>query len=342
MAKTVILADFNWIMIRSAFRFNEFKITENDTDIYTGSVYGCLEFAKTIIENYENVEIYFCLDGKPKRRLEILPTYKGKRHENEPKPEIAAAKSLAEEPVKILSAIPNIHFIKDPEREADDLMAMISFRELGKGRKPIIFSGDKDMLQLQQFGINIAKNIEEGKLLVLSENYTTAHKDLGVPPEELLYLRVLEGDRSDCIPGAAFKGCRDEIKRAFASAWFNSKDRHLENFDKIVEDCIPTINEVFSGDKARKNNIEKLKTIKNDCLRNLELMELDIYHPIYEAYKNYKETRDKSVLNEVKQDFQLNNIKLVEYDIDEDDIINSLDRLDLGRFKAWLSYNNYI
>ena len=31
-----------------------------------------------------------------------------------------------------------------------------------------------------------------------------------------------------------------------------------------------------------------------------------------------------------------------EYDIDEDDIADTLDRLDLGRFKAWLSYNNYI
>ena len=340
--KTVVLADFNWIMIRSAFRFNEFKIVEHDADLLSGSVYGTLEFAKTVLDNYDKVDLYFCMDGKPIKRLELLPTYKGKRHEGEPKPEIACAKSLQEEPIKILSSIDNIRFVKDVEKEADDLMAMIAFRELGKGNHPIIFTGDKDLLQLQQFGIDIAKNIDEGKLLILNKNYITAHPDLGVAPEELLFLRTLEGDRSDEIPGGAFKGCRSELKKAFAIEWYKSGDRELEHFDELIEKMKPYIDEMFTGDKARKNNLEKMKTMKEDLLRNLHLMELDIYKPIYEAYKYYKETKDKSKIEEVKEQFEMSKIKLQNYDLDSDDIREILTRLDLNRHLAWMNYNNYI
>lgn len=340
--KTVVLADFNWIMIRSAFRFNEFKVTENETDLYTGSVYGIMEFAKTVIDNYNKVELYFCMDGKPVKRLEILPTYKAHRHEGEPKQEIVCAKALSEEPVKILSAIENVHFIKDEQREADDLMSMIALRELGKGNKPIIFTGDKDLLQMQQFGIDISKNIEEGKLLILNKNYIATHKELGCAPEELLYLRVLNGDKSDDISGAAFKGCRDELKKAFASEWYKSGDRELEHFEDLVGKMKPHIEKLFSGDKARKSNYEKFQTIKEDCIRNLHLMELDIYKPIADAYAQYRQDKDKEALNKVKEQFQMSNIKLQNYELDREDIIEILDRFDLGRFKAWMSYNNYI
>ena len=104
----------------------------------------------------------------------------------------------------------------------------------------------------------------------------------------------------------------------------------------------PHIEKLFSGDKARKSNYEKFQTIKEDCIRNLHLMELDIYKPIADAYAQYRQDKDKEALNKVKEQFQMNNIKLQNYELDREDIIEILDRFDLGRFKAWMSYNNYI
>ena len=51
MAKTVVLCDYRWVLYRSSFKFNEFKIEENEAEIYTGAVYGILEFAKTVLSN---------------------------------------------------------------------------------------------------------------------------------------------------------------------------------------------------------------------------------------------------------------------------------------------------
>lgn len=342
MAKTIILCDYRWVLYRSSFKFNEFKIEENEAIIYTGAVYGILEFAKTVLSNYDKVDLFFCLDGHPAEREKLLPSYKEKRHEADPVPEIASARALHDEPIKILSTVPNVHFIKDPEKEADDLMAMISFRELGKGNKPIIFTGDKDLLQLQQFGINISKNIEEGHLQILPTNFIPLHKDFGCAPEELLYLRALNGDKSDEIPQAFFKGGSTELRLEFAKLWYQSGDRYLEHFDELVEKTDPIIENLYKGKKAQENNKQKLRTIKEDAIRNIKLMELDKYKPIAEAYKAYKETKNKDLIDKVKEEFQMSNIKSLNYDLEGNDIKEILDRLELQRFKAWMSYENYI
>ena len=153
---------------------------------------------------------------------------------------------------------------------------------------------------------------------------------------------MLRGDKSDEIPQAFFKGGSTPLRLEFAKLWCKSGDRYLEHFEDIVKQMNPTIDELFKGDKARKSNKEKLLTIKEDAIRNIKLMELDKYEPIAEAYKTYKETKNKDSINEVKEKFQMSNIKSLDYDIDEKDIKHILDRLDLQRFKAWMNYNNYI
>lgn len=339
MAKTIVLADYRWILYRSSFRFNEFQVEYKGTTLKTGAIYGVLEFVKTVVDNYDKLELYFCLDGEPKERLALLPSYKEKRHEADPKDEIAHARALHDEPIKILSVLDKVHFIKDQEKEADDLIAELAFRELGKGNQVIVFTGDKDMLQLMQFGIKISKSIENGKLEILRDNYITLHKDLGVAPEELLYFRALEGDKSDEIPAAM--GGNKEFKRAVAAAWYKSNDRYLEHFDQLCESLEPVIEEMFKGKKARNNNRENLKSIKENAIRNIKLMELDKYKPIYEAYKAYKETQNKDIIKEVKEKY-LSSIKIIDYDMDSTDVVKILQDYDLQRFLAWLRHNSYI
>lgn len=338
--KKVILADYRWNLFRSAFRFSDFKVEEEDKEILTGSVYGILEIVKILVEHDPDIKIIFCLDGKPIERIKLLPTYKQHRHEGEPKPEIVAARTFHDEPIKILSGVPNVSFVVHEEKEADDMMAILAFREKGRGNHPIIFTGDKDLLQLMQFGIDVASHIEDGKLQPWSANHITTHPDFGVAPEELLFFRALDGDKSDDIPAAL--GGNKEMKREFAIHWHNSGDRYLENFDQLVESFIPKIEEMFKGKKARENNLERLKLIREDALRNIKLMELDIYHPVEEAFRKYKEDRNKEALKETKVKFDMQNIEQVEYDIDSSAIVDILNRFDLSRHKAWLNYNNFI
>lgn len=338
--KTAVLVDYRWVLYRSAFRFSEFVVEEDDAEIRTGCIYGILEFVKTVLDSYDNCTIYFCLDGKPVYRESLFPEYKAKRHEGDPVPEIACARRLHDEPIKILSHVPNVQFVQDLEREADDLMSILSFKELGLGRKPIIFSGDKDLLQLQQFGVEISKSIEDGRLQLLDKNYITLHKDFEVAPDELLYLRALDGDKSDGIP-ASLGGNRD-LKTEFAIKWAHSGDKYLEHFEDLLEQMEPVIQELFKGKKAQENNRERLKTIKEDAVRNMKLMELDIYKPLEEAYRKYKEDKDKEALNKVKEQFKIANIQHVDYDLTTKEVKQLLDKYDMNRMKAWMNYNNYI
>lgn len=338
--KTIILVDYRWVLYRSAFRFSDFQIEEDGVQYKTGCIYGVLELVKLILDHYDNCKIIFCLDGKPVYREGLLPDYKRKRHEADPKDEILAAKALHDEPIKILSSIPEVSFIRDAEREADDLMAIMAFREMGKGNKAVIFTADKDLLQLMQFGVQIANQVEEGKLQLLNPNYITAHPDFQVAPEELLYLRALDGDKSDGIPAAL--GGNKELKRAFAIQWAKTKDKYLENFDQLLESMEPTIEEIFKGKKAQANNRERLKTIKDDAIRNMKLMELDLYYPVYEAYKAYKETQNKDLLDNIKGEFKFKDIKIIDLETPEEEVVELLTRYDLQRHKAWMNYNNYI
>lgn len=339
MTKTTVLVDYRWVLYRSAFRFNEFVVDYKGTSLHTGAIYGVLELTKSILDSYKNVKVIFCLDGEPKERMDLLPSYKQKRKEADPKDEITHARSLHDEPIKILSIVPNVQFIKDSEKEADDLIAMMAFKEKGLGNNVIVFTGDKDMLQLMQFGIRISKSLEEGKLQLLNDNYITLHDNLGCSQEEVLYFRALDGDKSDEIPAAL--GGNKELKREFARIWHESGDRYLENFPSILEKMEPIIESMFKGKKAQTNNRDKLKTIKEDAVRNIKLMELDRYKEILDYYKKYKETKDKSVLKPIKEKY-LNNIKVQDYDMGTEDVLDIIEMYELQRFLAWARHNDYL
>ena len=92
------------------------------------------------------------------------------------------------------------------------------------------------------------------------------------------------------------------------------------------------------NDEAKK----RLKTIKEDAVRNMKLMELDIYKPLEEAYRKYKEDKDKEALNKVKEQFKIANIQHVDYDLTTKEVKQLLDKYDMNRMKAWMNYNNYI
>lgn len=339
--KVTILVDYRYVLYRSGFRFNEMQITRNSVTLLTGAIYGVLELVIMIRQNYPNSKIIFCLDGEPTERLKIFPQYKGQRHQADPPQEIVCARKLHDEPIKILKCVDDVEFIKHPNKEADDLAAIFAYREKAKGRKALIFSGDKDYLQTVKDGIMVAKSFESNKFEIMDENTILAHKDLGVEAKDILYFRALEGDKSDEIP-AAVGGSKD-LKREFARYWSESNDKYLEHYDELLNRFnTEVIQKMFKGKKAQQNNLEKYlePAVKEAMIRNLKLMDLQKYKVVYDSYSKYKESRNKEDLKEAKK--FTNGVKLVDFDLSEDDIKKLLRNYQLSRFTIWAKGAGYL
>ena len=101
---------------------------------------------KPIIEKFGPDYVYFVLDGKPKKRLDVLPDYKGNRtyHDED---------NFGEQRKEIISIIrKEFPFVttRHPEAEADDVIAHLCLSAIPSSHKKIIVSSDTDFIQLCQ------------------------------------------------------------------------------------------------------------------------------------------------------------------------------------------------
>ena len=246
-----ILVDYSWALYRGAFRFKEFCVINQNGRILTGALFGILQMTELLCQNYPEAQIIFCLDGKPIERQKLFPGYKASRKTTSETPapeEIQFAKALYNEPFKMLGGIPNVSAVYAEEKEADDLIAKLAILNREAGRDVVIFTSDKDMLQLMQYGANVSKEISDGELVLLGEEYTLSHKDLGVEPKHIPYYRPWKGDASDDIPGAV-KAVLSDILREIAIAWYDSGKNELDEtlMDQLIAQAGMKCNNIVTG-----------------------------------------------------------------------------------------------
>jgi DNA polymerase-1 len=165
----------------------------NTRGVPTNAVYG---FTNTLLrvlreKNPQYVAIAFDAKG-PTFRHQFYPAYKANRP---PMPD---------------DLVPQIPYIRRIVRayslpvlektgvEADDLIASAATLLAKQGRPVIIVSGDKDLLQLVSETITFWEPMKD--VILTTER---VHEKYKVPPEKLLDLFALMGDKSDNIPGVA-------------------------------------------------------------------------------------------------------------------------------------------
>lgn len=267
-----ILVDLNYLGIRSGFRFKEFSMNTNKGPILTGSLFGVLQFLELISTNYPFAQIILCDDGAPKERKQLFENYKSSRVSTEDKPismEVSSWRNLKPELFRMLGGIQNLTVLRHPEKEADDLMAKLAYLNIKSGKDVVIFTSDKDLMQLMSIGANISKEISDGELVLLTEDYVLNHEKLGVEPKYIPYLRPFMGDPSDDIPAAVSRVSKS-IKVEVAKAW-HDLDQELteDSMDKIL-DSITSVN-ITKG--TREKFIEGIEQAN----LNYKLMDLTRY-----------------------------------------------------------------
>ncbi|MCD6417733.1 DNA polymerase I [bacterium] len=223
MPEKLILIDGTALAYRNHFSMIRNPL-RNSRGVNTSALFGVLNSLAKIIREQNPDYIIFSFDSsKPTFRHEKYPEYKSTRAK------------MPDELSQILPVIKlavealNIPVLEIDGVEADDVVGTIANKAAERGIETIIYTGDKDFLQLLRPGIKMLApgRAQKPDILWTHEN---AFNKFGVEPEQIVDLLALMGDSSDNIPGVPGIGEKTAVK--LLKQW-GSLDNIYANLDKI-------------------------------------------------------------------------------------------------------------
>jgi len=189
---------------------------------HIGGITGFLKSVGYAIRNFKPSRVFVVFDGKggSRRRKKIYPEYKGERKApmtrlNRAHGGIAEAEDeqnfMKYELVvlaKLLQYLP-ITIITLDYVEADDIIAYLAELTVNEGGEAIIYSTDKDFIQMvdDETRIKVWNPVRKKTYTVES-----VLEDYGIHPHKWLMYRAITGDKSDNIDGVKGVGIKTLLK----------------------------------------------------------------------------------------------------------------------------------
>lgn len=221
----ILVVDGNSILNRAFYGIRPLSTKSGQP---TNAIYGFLTMLEKIKSetNPDRVAIAFDLKNKTFRHQ----AFEGYKSNRKGMPEELAAQL---EPLKTLLTLLGYTLVTCKGYEADDILGTLSLEAENQGHKCFIATGDRDSLQLVSENVTVNLATNKANIFYTPEKIM---EDYGVTPRQLIDIKAIQGDTSDCIPGVAGigpKGAGDLIQR------FNNLDYIYENIDNIdVKDGI--------------------------------------------------------------------------------------------------------
>jgi DNA polymerase-1 len=256
--KSLLLIDGNNL----AYRWLQRKNYNSFQDDYLRTI-------ESLSKSYNAERTIVCFDfGKSYYRMELLDTYKG----NRTKPQEEEEQKHYEEFFACLNDIPNMlpyQSLKFRGLEADDIITFLTQNISPNFEHTWIVTSDRDMFQLLSDKISIF-NIFSKKEIDIAYFLETYN----LKPEEYLFSRILEGDKSDNILGVEGIG----PKRAQQLA------KEYKTLDNLIS-SLPL--------KGKSKYISNLNASKEKLLVNEQLISLKKYNQkVIDCAKDGKEVWD--------------------------------------------------
>lgn len=245
---TILVVDGNSILNRAFYGIRPLSTKSGQP---TNAIYGFL----TMLEKVKN-------DTKPDRVAIAFdlkdPTFRHKAYEGYKSNRKGMPEELASqlEPVKTLLEMLGYTLVTCKGYEADDIIGTLSAAADKNGDKCFIATGDRDSLQLVSGNTTVDLASNKGNIFYTPEK---VKEDYGVTPVQLIDVKAIQGDSSDCIPGVTGigpKGATDLISR------FGNLDNIYDNIDTI--DIKPAMREKLIRDKEQAYMSRMLGEIKRD------------------------------------------------------------------------------
>src|SRR5688572_4969761 len=218
---TVYLIDGSAQLHRAYFAIKGLSTTRG---LPTNAVYGFTTMLRKLYqdEDPEYVGTSFDLPG-PTFRHQEYTEYKAhrRRMEDDLSVQLPYVRRVCE-----IFGLPEV---AAPGFEADDVIATLARQAVEGGRKVVVVSGDKDLLQLVTDDVLVLSPGREGAPSILYDARGVEER-FGVPPARVVDVLALVGDAVDNVPGVpgiGDKGARDLVRE------FGSLESVLENADKV-------------------------------------------------------------------------------------------------------------
>lgn len=224
---TLVLMDAKNAVYRYGFAHSTLKNAEGAP---TGAVFGVLRALGRLKRKYPDAKFVMVWDGEGASwRHAYYPSYKSSRRAKvtappaQPVKEKQSAKARAKARTvpyyeankataeEVLRQIPllkdtlsrmGIPQLEVPCVEADDLIGISAVMQRTFNGECVVFSSDKDFMQLMGIGVQIIRPNTNPKDSLGIESEASVLKRFGCLPSEVLALRAYAGDKSDDIPVA--------------------------------------------------------------------------------------------------------------------------------------------
>ncbi|MFV9511178.1 DNA polymerase I [Tepidibacillus sp. LV47] len=268
-----VLIDGNSIANRT---FYALPLLSNKQGLYTNAVYGFTQILLKILEEIKPDYLLVAFDaGKVTFRHTDFKEYKGKR--------MKTPSELSEQFPMIRELLDAFHlqYFELEGYEADDIIGTLSKKAEKKGIKTIIYTGDKDMLQLASEYVTIhltRKGITE------VEAYTPKQvmNKYGLEPKQIIDLKGLMGDPSDNIPGVPGIGEKTALKLLHE---YGSVEEVFANIDQITA---KKVKEKLMAYQDQAILSKQLATIYRDVPIDLQLEDLKVDDKGYQRDEVYQ------------------------------------------------------
>tara|TARA_B100001245_G_scaffold173899_3_gene132336 strand:+ start:4477 stop:7272 length:2796 start_codon:yes stop_codon:yes gene_type:complete len=217
--KPVVLIDGSSYLFRA---FHAIPMLTNSKGLHTNAVKGVISMIKRLQKDYPESQLVAVFDAKGKTfRNDIYPEYKAHRppmpdelrEQIEPIHNIIRAMGL---PLLIIDGV-----------EADDVIGTLASQALEHKQDVIVSTGDKDMAQLVNEHVSLINTMTD----VLMDVPGVKEK-FGVPPEHIIDLLALMGDKVDNIPGVPKVGEKTAVGLV---AGLGSLEDIYANLDKVKD-----------------------------------------------------------------------------------------------------------
>ena len=222
MKKTFLIIDAFGILYRYHFIFLKRPLL-NSKGQNVSSINGFMRTYFSLINTYPAEYVAIALDSSRKTfRNEIYKEYKENR-ESMPDDLRSQIPILYE----LIDALGISRIVLD-NYEADDIVGTIAERNKKENIKTIIYSPDKDILQLVDDNVRVVASNKDNELMEYDRE--TVKEKRGVYPNQIIDLLALMGDASDNIPGVKGVGEKTALKLLEE---YESLDGIYKNIDSI-------------------------------------------------------------------------------------------------------------
>ncbi|WP_322169290.1 DNA polymerase I [Acutalibacter caecimuris] len=205
----LLVLDGNSILNRA---FYGIKLLSTKSGEFTNGIYGFLTMLKKIQEETEPEAVAIAFDRR-------APTFRHKQYAGYKANRKGMPEELAQQLPVLQGLLGDLGYrtVTCEGWEADDILGTLAAACEGKGGTCVIATGDRDSLQLvspsttvrlatTKFGQPQVTVYDEAKIL----------EEYGVSPRQMIDLKAIQGDASDCIPGVAGigpKGAGELVKQ---------------------------------------------------------------------------------------------------------------------------------